>query len=239
MSFNSDPKKVEHTSLPKNELKDQLDGQVQLLIKRCTAFDSGDIEEAKSIAITIRILVYDRKWPSLLRQLNLGVATKLVNSCLVLQGGMPIKKSETYLAASLLGNQIHQWKPNFDDTPVKLCNFDQWWNGIIVKDFEGNDFTRKNLVMVFANQDGGAHVDSKIESKFYNLTRKNSMQQFTLSGFSKLPEKIDGSQLKSITSPAYYAVRQIAHELLKSLSIDYEIDKNQYSGLGISFFSLS
>ena len=53
--------------------------------------------------------------------------------------------------------------------------FGDWWHQSVVKDAQGREFSRWDLVRVVANQDGGAHVDPKVDQLHYQLTRLNSL----------------------------------------------------------------
>ncbi len=87
--------------------------------------------------------------------------------------------------------------------------FGDWWTRLVIRDAEGNRFSRENLVLAVADQDGGAHVDSEIDENYAKLSRLHSLG-FT---FSK-----GGAEPKQWTeNPVPVALRQIAAEVLWSL----------------------
>lgn len=73
--------------------------------------------------------------------------------------------------------------------------------------------TRKELILSVANKDGGAHIDAVLDEKYGSLSRKNSLGWM----FSKGPE-----QQGALRAPEKAAVRQIAHEVLKTFKPGYE-----------------
>jgi hypothetical protein len=54
--------------------------------------------------------------------------------------------------------------------------FVDWWNGIVLRDQKTHAFTRRDLVLAVADQDGGAHVDAQLDEAYAELTRANSLQ---------------------------------------------------------------
>jgi hypothetical protein len=91
--------------------------------------------------------------------------------------------------------------------PLKFVTFDQWWNKVVVVDATKTEFTRRRLVLVMTDQEGGAHVDPKLDAAYADLNRHNTM---ALSyRFNEREGDFSGIQLAS--------VRQIAYEILRSL----------------------
>jgi hypothetical protein len=69
--------------------------------------------------------------------------------------------------------------------------------------------SRKDVTLTIANQDGGAHVDGALRADFAALRHENSLGWLTDQG---LPPSND---------PGYAAIRQIAHEVLKTMIPQY------------------
>ena len=86
--------------------------------------------------------------------------------------------------------------------------FDSWWDDKVVKDINGQFITRAQLILWVANKDGGAHVDPKLDAQYALLSRGNPMG-ITYS---------DGTGAMAPTGLHLASVRQIAHELQKTLS---------------------
>jgi hypothetical protein len=106
--------------------------------------------------------------------------------------------------------------PFLDDWRVteqrNLKNFDIWWNSAVFVDQLGRQLTRKDLVLAAANQDGGAHVDPELDLIYSDLSRSNSL------GWVADTEPENPMPLPG---PEKAALRQIGHEVLKSLDPNY------------------
>ena len=100
--------------------------------------------------------------------------------------------------------------------PTWSCwtDFETWWNQVIFRDLEGQELTRRDLVLVVADQDGGAHVDASLDEAY----TRNLTPELTWSVCSEREE----SPLGWARSP--FSIRQVAHELLKSLKPGYRRD---------------
>jgi hypothetical protein len=84
----------------------------------------------------------------------------------------------------------------------------------IITDSAGADFTRKDLVLALANQDGGAHVDPALNEAYEALSQSNS-----LGWMAGVPSGAGDADTSSVPmgSPVPANVRQIAWELERSL----------------------
>jgi len=125
--------------------------------------------------------------------------------------------------------------PLFDSGPtgVTRAPFTQWWEGAVLSDGQGHAFTRKDLVLAVANKDGGAHVDPKLDSSYYSLTREGSF------GLASLAPTNIPNQFRKVETPSPVAVtlRQIGHETLKTLRDGYSYDGSDfYPGGSICWF---
>jgi len=104
----------------------------------------------------------------------------------------------SYAAPLVDGNQTR---------PKKYVIFSEWWEKVVIVDSNKNKFTRRELVLTLANKEGGAHVDPLIDEAYAELTRHNSVGWIVSDGKSEMP----------INDVELFSVRQIAHEVLKSL----------------------
>ena len=97
---------------------------------------------------------------------------------------------------------------NGPKTSIPRVNFDTWWNKIVFVDNQGRKLTRKDLVLSVAEQDGGVHVDPALNLPYAAVSRSNSLSWVTFAEGSFQP----------MDDPVPAAMRQIAHEVLKSLN---------------------
>lgn len=191
-----------------SELKQHLKESLEFLIKSCVFYDEGDVAEAKRISLEIRKLVHDTKLSkSILNSLRL-------KNMRFLDTGFPYLKENLMPHLGLVimqigGNrELSKYLPLLDEFENSIKkDFDSWWNSIVISDQEKNVFTRENLVLCIANQDGGAHVDEDIEKQYYGLTRNNTVgwKIITPSGEEDLKEV------------HLATVRQIGHEVILTL----------------------
>jgi hypothetical protein len=82
--------------------------------------------------------------------------------------------------------------------------FTDWWNAIALTDAQGNTWSRKTIVTILANEEGGAHVDPDQSESVRAVEHANSMGWWlTNSTRTHAPP----------SGPLLPAVRQIAHEV--------------------------
>ncbi len=111
-----------------------------------------------------------------------------------------------------------EYIPLYDTENIRKVSFETWWNNIICDKLK-NTFSRKNIILSLANQDGGAHIDEGIERDYYKLTRENTMG-WVINNNGK-ETQMEGVHLS--------AVRQIAHEMIRTLTTEIkELNNNQY-----------
>ena len=92
-------------------------------------------------------------------------------------------------------------------TPTDV-SFTSWWEEIVIKDGEGQVFSRKDLILAMANKEGGAHVAPELDEAYAKLTRFHSQ------GWQVRTEEV---RQPADNSLAEASVRQIAHEFLVSV----------------------
>lgn len=190
------------------ELKAQWDDQIDFISMSAEAFDKGNEKEAKRIAANLRILFHETKIShSLLKQLNLK------NNFLLISSGVQYSPSNLLSSWTLLTMKISgegsKYCPvglDFDDA-TQLMKYDDWWNEIIFDD-KKYVYTRKDIVLFVANEDGGSHVDPSLSGKHAALAKYNSL------GWT------DHNGKNPMNNPIYAAIRQIAYEVLASVKIN-------------------
>ena len=126
-----------------------------------------------------------------------------------------------------LGTGTNDYLPNLDNLPDNITgyvDFDNYWSEIIFIDNEKNLHSRKDIVLSIANQDGGSHVDPSLNEKYYKLSRQNSLGWNT--------SNAEGEWVPA-GKAELAAVRQITHELLRTLVLDYPRKEAIMKGDGI------
>jgi hypothetical protein len=185
--------------LSRAELEAHLQEQMEFLERSCGAFDEGFDGEAKRIAVTIRVLLHDNKnSKSLVGQLGLigafvDTSTQRDPESIAAHSGL------TNVAAE--PNNVRFIAPlDWANVPARILPFKHWWEGIVVVDARRQSFSRKDLVLTAADQDGGAHVDPSLDKKYVELSRRNSMMMSFQSS----------DKIAVIANPERAALRQIA-----------------------------
>jgi hypothetical protein len=243
MSINTRNNRVPRLS---QEFETQLERQLRFIRKSCLAFDNGDHDEAIRIALAIRVLVHNTKSStSILSHLEiqrtlLYVDTGVYRSLLVpaIQewvdatgpGCQVVSKSAADVGLVELGyagkGRVGWFAPlrlrRFADgsPPAKaqrrISPFDLWWTEPLVESSSGKSFSRSDLVLIMANQDGGGHVDADVDKDYLDLIVDPLMQaQITHTE----PCERDKENIQDVLyNVAFSSVRQIAFELI--LTID-------------------
>jgi hypothetical protein len=160
--------------------------QVQLRFLRRSAreFDNGDEDEAKRLAVVLRLLLHNTKQShALLKQVGIQHQLKFLDTWTPpdkpTDPRILVKRWDAGLGVIAMDGQGARFKAPLADSPKQgirgLQPFRLWWNQWVLQDMLGESFTRKELVLFVANQAGGAHVDPAIHTRFHALTRLNSL----------------------------------------------------------------
>jgi len=192
------------------ELQQHLIDTLNALELSVNAYDKGYEGEAKRLAASIRVLVHDTNSShSLLGQLGKKTMS-FYDTCIPQQPSNIV--SYQGLTAINMTPQGAKYIAPLDDLPLDITpgqvDFETWWNEVVFKDKIGNETTRKDLILAVANKDGGAHVDPTLDEKYADLSRRNSLAWRFHSSMGDVP----------LPGPEKAAIRQIAHEVLKTLN---------------------
>lgn len=193
-----------------DELKSHLKEQIQFLIKSSDAYDEGFKNEAKRLATIIRVLLHDTSHSvSLLNQLG----KKDILFYDTADDYEPENLMSQFGLLSMTVGMGNEYIPRLDSEISTLHKtvkipFIDWWEKIVIVDFESNKFSRKGLVLSVCEKDGGAHVDPELDDGYAKITRLGSLGWKTSGG-----EYLRNAELASI--------RQITHEVIKSLKDEF------------------
>lgn len=196
------------------DLINHLGEQINFLKRSSESFDAGFLSEAKRLALVIRILLHDtNNSTSLLTLLN-------KKNILFHDTALDYRPSNVLPSMCLIMMKIDSAGASYaspldEGPPIRYSkakiSFDNWWNKIVFHIPGSDSLTRKDLVLAVSNKDGGAHVDLKLNQAYANLTRFNSL------GWKSI---VNGKE-KDVTNPELYSIRQIAHEILKTLKDEW------------------
>lgn len=186
----------------------QLKRQLSFLKRSTVAYDLGHHDEAIRMATVIRVLLHQTsKSTSLLQHLN---AEKI--NLLSTAKCEDIETVFYYMGLGILqvGSNGPSYQPGLGEGWTKqLIPAQQWWEQVVYVLSPDVRLSRKNIVLAAANQDGGAHVDSKLTPDYAELAKDGGL------GFLLVDQ--DGMECdEQITNAHFVAIRQMTYELLHS-----------------------
>ena len=189
------------------ELNAQFNDQLGALQRLVQDFDNGYFKEARRLAVILRVLFHSRKDPSLLKRLG-REAIDLVDTSPPLDPDNLL--SFHGLVSLRFKDGVWSYVPKLDsDSPLQKTPLHSWWKGVVFSDTKKRKLTRADIVLTAANQDGGAHVDGNVREDYADLLSENSLGWVNDQGN---PPSGD---------VRYIAIRQIAHEVLKTFIPGY------------------
>ncbi len=197
---------------PVQDFKAHLGEQLDLLRSPIRDYDGGMEHAAKVIADRLRLFVKTKgRTTSLLE--HLGVQDQLgwvdrgppepPHEAVVISFGVCVVVTRFDTGRTRYESAMRQLAPDRIHPPV---SFIDWWERTILTDQRGNRFSRADLVLSVAEQDGGTHIDAVVNEKYRQLTRENSL------GLRQ------SSDLPIANSVALTSVRHIAEELLETIA---------------------
>jgi len=195
-----------------SELKSLLESQIAFLKRSADAYDNGFEDEAIRLAATIRVLLHDSKTSkSLLSQLNMKNIDFFDSAT---DYDPQNRLSHHGLVCISLGPSGSRYTAMLDDVPTKMrkVSFKEWWNKIIFADTQKRLLSRQKIILIAANQDGGAHIDPELNETYAAISKEGALGWMIEDQTKKRP----------LDWPERAAIRQIAHEVLKSLISGYE-----------------
>ncbi len=191
-----------------DDLEEHLRDHVSFLKASSDAFDTGNTGEAKRIAVSLRVMFHDTKNShSLLGLLN-KLSGSFISTALPFDPGN-LSTHGGLIMTAMWGAATTYYAPLDDCITYRWLGFDDWWNEVVFLDDKRETLTRRDLVLTVANQDGGAHVDPALSEKYARLSRHNSLGWVLAPGDLPIP------------NAERAAIRQISHEVLKTLDPSY------------------
>lgn len=219
---------------PPDEVVEELPTQLRKLEALSALYDQGEDHFAMDIATVLRKLFREKgSSKSLLGQLNQW-NPKLLDTVATWSGGnpsveiAPVSGMAFAMAVQDAGRVFEVWRPTYQPPgDPHLTEFSTWWKQTLFHDEHGVAFTREGLVGWACDQDGGAHVDPRLDQEYFRLTREGSylFRQTIILGDAVTnpnepiaPERIiEVERAKTGLLLVRAIVRQIAFEVLASV----------------------
>ncbi len=194
--------------LSKQELVQHLKEQIKFLQSSCELYDMGSEFEAKRMALTLRVLLYDSgNGSSLLGLLHLKKKIQFISTAQPYQSNNLL--TQQCLVQMSIGNQGGKFLPLFQNSRAKLLSCKDWLQEIVMDDSKKNIYRRIQLIKLLANKDGGAHVDEKICDELAPLKDPYVSAWRTVDSA--------GIEHPMNNDVVYCSMRQMAYEVLQSL----------------------
>ncbi len=211
--------KVERTTEEKEFL---LVEQLRLLRKACGNDERWDFTEGHNVVSRLRVLLHQTSSShSLLSQLDLREG-RFLNS---------IGSGHTLVIASMFGPWPRFLMPYRPWSESDCIDFVDWWENseIAVSRYRSS---RKELITMLANQEGGAHVDPKIKVGLAELRRKGSGWHYINEDGSSPPmHGFEIATARGIGFELLWSLEKMHGEYLESLRRRFgdEVDDNTFA----------
>lgn len=200
-----------------SEFEIHLKRHLSFIAKSCEEYDRGKPDEALRISVSLRVLFHDTKRSkSVLSYLNVKGKIKLASTFgyeekLNLLGAKNVNW-HTALPIMMTSDGSQAPLDSWDIVSEKMV--EDWWNEEIWRE-GGEKYTRRDIVLSAANQDGGAHVDANPNFKTIKFRQGPSVKI-----------KINGVPVPDAMRNHHYRIlRQIAYEVLNSKEL-MDLSKN-------------
>lgn len=210
-----------------SEMIQKFNEQITLLLNHCAQYDAGKLFYAYPISTVLRVLLKDssKKCTSLLTALGIKERLKFMDTsfpkgCIAgweINDAHNLTVMEHSIYAGLTSKTL---TGSGDDVRVSLrplfqhpnqpqprwIDFDSWYNQEVLNDGT-HKMSRKNIIENFAEKEGGCHVDPE-----------STPEQATFVQPTSLQIQINGCIMDFNPAPVYVSLRQIAWEVLESLT---------------------
>jgi hypothetical protein len=197
--------------MTRNELLTSLREQVQFIDTSCREFDTGNLTEAKRLAVTVRTLLHETPRSKSLVGKLAKLQTFLMFDMAIIDIPENVVPYHGLTSYRIGPNGISYWPHCLSSTGCaderRFKSFQRWWNTKVIDDRQGHTLSRKDIVLNLANKEGGAHLDPELPKGYKAISRENSIG-------------ISGGQVgksEPIQNTISACMRQIAEEVRLSL----------------------
>lgn len=204
-----------------NDLCRHLEEHLGHMVRSAAAYDAGETSEAKRLAVSLRVLFHQTaNSHALFTQLGVRSGPFMCSprrrnapGNLLATGNLLSGSDLTYIVPGGSGLALRPYLNNFSRGAWERVPFEEWWEGTHVLSTQAATFTRRELVHVTANLDGGAHVDGgNVAARFADLLRVRGNDWYTVDAAGGTAPAL-GIELACI--------RQIAHEALMTIQMEF------------------
>lgn len=191
------------------QMHTQLQRQLGFLKRSCDAFDAGQQDEGLRIAVSLRVLFHDtQKSTSLLTHLGIRSTAKVLTT---FEPGYSEDKQTGVISVAVpfwVDSTGARTPPLADGERHEFILATEWWDEIVMA--TSHKFSRQDIVMAAANQDGGAHVDASPDAKTRSLVQG-------VGTYTRISPQ--GPEKRELDNHHFFLLRQFAYEVLMSPDI--------------------
>ena len=190
------------------DFRGHLGRQIGFLRRSCEAYDTGYTDESIRMATVIRVLLHEttRQTP-LLRHMH-AMNVKLLST-------VPLMSTCTYASMPMM--EMHAHAPDRVELVPKLHRAsvrwelpaEEWWKQE-AHITSTSRLTRRDIVLGAADQDGGAHIDSRLNPQYASLMSEGAVATVRYSRDGEVFAVFNPSEANLV------CIRQMAYELLNS-----------------------
>lgn len=191
-----------------NQVIQPLRAHVDFVVRSSDAYDEGYQGEVKRFTTSLRALFHDALPFRSLMALADGLHSNFVSTAVPL-GTEGLSKYGGLVRTAKLDGRPICYAPLDGAWYARWMTFSEWWNEPVFTDDQRVDLSRRELVVAIANKDGGSNVDPNLSDVYALLSEDAKF------GWVQKPDE------GPTTSPERAAVRQIAHETLRTLLPPY------------------
>lgn len=212
---------------PMTDIEQAYKWNLWMLESLCEQFDEGNIQAALWIGVVLRTLLRDTAASHSILQQKGDLDTLQFVSSVFPQGGVcgwnlgdrvsNISVIDGAVYAGLVRKRVElstdgflllDFEPMLDFAAEKnqLKSVEDWKSEVVFRDGSVT-LTREQVIQNVANKDGGAHFDMNIPNDYASFREPNSLRI-----------QINGQVAVFRQNPVYVSLRQIAWEVLESLS---------------------
>ncbi len=162
--------------VPLSKVEEHLVAQLRFLRNSAAEFDAGDMAEFQRLAVALRILLYHRPPTShsILEQVGLsGVPFASYSQPIDPNNSL----SEFRLAITHVSGNGARLIPMLDQGPFepRWVDLGDWMSEPVLRDDHLHVFSRVEIIRFVVDQDGGAHVDPKVDEAYHRLANEHSI----------------------------------------------------------------
>ena len=196
-------------------LVELLEENRQFLHRSNRDYDLGNPAEAKRLAVVLRTLLRDYRNRSISLMEQLGLKDIPWVDSTAGTNNPELKSWPGLVAMTVDRAKSSAFEPLFQAQKHKelaavVIDFDDWWNQPAIRDDQGENHSRWNLIAWFANKEGGAHVDPKLVTEYERIKTRGLGYEV----------RIGNESYGNFGDAVPAAIRQIAHEVEISLTLN-------------------